>query len=483
MSYSERERQEALDLWFAMSSEMSMEEFVAELGYPSRACLARWARADPRWDPDRPQHRSRPVLSKLEAIRRVSEGASWAEAGRQAGVSASCVGKLCKMYARGGTAALLPKATLRRAAMAERKRSRPAPYETPPQVPDPLPDDPEALRAIIAELRLDNAVLRGVLDVLKAVAGREGAALTGGEKALVASGLEGGFPASALCARLGLPRSTYYARLGAMTRPDPEGELLDAEVRRAFEADGRSGRGYRFVHGRVVAQLGRPVSEKRVRRSMRRQGLAPAGPRAARRYSSYAGEIDPPAPNLLLREDGAHDFRPAAPNLAWASDITEFRLPGDRRKVYLSLVVDLFDGRPVGWSLGTSPDAELANSSLRRAVATLRPGEAPLVHTDRGCHYRWPGWKAICGAAGLRRSMSRKGCSPDNAACEGFFGTFKTELFYGRDWSGWVAEGLIGLLGELLEWWRSGRLRAFREEGRVVWDTIDGRRRRLGLAV
>ena len=45
--------------------------------------------------------------------------------------------------------------------MAEREKPGPAPYETPPEVPDPLPDDPEALRAIIAELRADNAVLRG----------------------------------------------------------------------------------------------------------------------------------------------------------------------------------------------------------------------------------------------------------------------------------------------------------------------------------
>ena len=34
------------------------------------------------------------------------------------------------------------------------------------------------------------------------------------------------------------------------------------------------------------------------------------------------------------------------------------------------------------------------------------------------------------------RSMSRKGCSPDNAACEGFFGRLKTELFYPKNWQG-----------------------------------------------
>ena len=32
--------------------------------------------------------------------------------------------------------------------------------------------------------------------------------------------------------------------------------------------------------------------------------------------------------------------------------------------------------------------------------------------------------------------MSKKGCSPDNAACEGFFGILKKEMFYDRDWEG-----------------------------------------------
>ena len=61
-------------------------------------------------------------------------------------------------------------------------------------------------------------------------------------------------------------------------------------------------------------------------------------------------------------------------------------------KLWWSVVVDLFDGRLVAarWSL--SPDAELANATLRDALASLPEGSAgPLVHSDRGCHYQWPG--------------------------------------------------------------------------------------------
>ena len=183
-----------------------------------------------------------------------------------------------------------------------------------------------------------------------------------------------------------------------------------------------------------------------------------------------------------MRADGTHDFSAGRPNEAWVSDVTEFRLPDDGRKVYLSPVVDLFDGKPVGWAVGTSPDARLTESSLEMACATLGEGEAPVAHTDRGCHYRWPGWKAICGRHGLARSMSRKGTSPDNAACEGFFGNLKNEFFHGRDWSGWTAEAFMELLDGWMAAYSTVRLKAFREGGRTVYDTIDNRRRRLGLA-
>ena len=137
----------------------------------------------------------------------------------------------------------------------------------------------------------------------------------------------------------------------------------------------------------------------------------------------------------------------------------------------------------MAWSISPIPDAELANSSLEAARATLAPGERPVVRTDRGCHYRWPGWKAICEAHSLTRSMSRKGASPDNAAMEGFFGILKNEFFYGRDWRGWDLDSFSSALDAWLRRYSSVRLKSFRENGRTVYDTIDGRRRRLGLAV
>ena len=72
--------------------------------------------------------------------------------------------------------------------------------------------------------------------------------------------------------------------------------------------------------------------------------------------------------------------------------------------------------------------------------------------------------------------------SKTNAACEGFFGRLKEEFFRGRDWRGVTAEAFIAELSEWIGWYREGRLKLFDEGGAKVYDTIAGRRRRLGLA-
>ncbi len=90
--------------------------------------------------------------------------------------------------------------------------------------------------------------------------------------------------------------------------------------------------------------------------------------------------------------------------------------------MYLSPIIDCFDGMVISWSIGTRPDAGLVNTMLDAAVETVTDGEGgTIVHSDRGAHYRWLGWLSRINDARLVRSMSRKGCSQDNAAFEGFF--------------------------------------------------------------
>ncbi len=167
--YDKRAKQDALDLWFSMPGEMSVDDFAAELGYPSGSTLRNWIKADPRHDPDKCQYRSKPVLPKLEAIRRVAEGATAAQAARETGLTPQQVRYSVGRYARGGTAALLPAPARKRRkgeAVDEgktRRASRPArpmPCEQPPGLPEELPDDPAALKAIIADLELVSATAK-----------------------------------------------------------------------------------------------------------------------------------------------------------------------------------------------------------------------------------------------------------------------------------------------------------------------------------
>ena len=320
--------------------------------------------------------------------------------------------------------------------------------------------------------QIEKLLLRAVLDDLKG-AGSHPLSTPMGSRCGLAGRLREatGLPMSTITRFLEIPRSTHCyhaARAGA-----DRDAALRGPVR---EASGRCGRrGYRAVWGQLRRE-GVRVSEKVVRRVMRELGLA-ARRRPRRRWSSYAGEASPAPPNLPLRADGTHGFRAARPNELWAADITESRLPCGA-KCYLSPVIDCFDGRPVAWSIGARPTAELADSSLEAAVATLSPGEAPAVHSDRGSHYRWPGWVAICERHGLARSMSRKGRSGDNARAEGFFGLLKQEFFHPRDWRG---AGLAGFMSELdawMRWFRSGRI-----SQALGWLTPDEHRLALGYAV
>jgi putative transposase len=194
------------------------------------------------------------------------------------------------------------------------------------------------------------------------------------------------------------------------------------------------------------------LSEKVVLRLMKQECLVVAKPKR-RRYGSYLGEISPAPENLVNR-----DFTAVAPNEKWLTDFTEFLIPAG--KVYLSPIIDCFDGKVISWSIGTRPDAELVNTMLDAAVETVaRNSKRPVVHSDRGAHYRWPGWLSRIADAKLIRSRSRKGCSPDNAACEGFFGRLKTELFCPRNWQSTSIEQFILALDSYIRWYNEKRIK------------------------
>jgi transposase InsO family protein len=225
------------------------------------------------------------------------------------------------------------------------------------------------------------------------------------------------------------------------------------EIRKIIEQifiDSRKTYGYRRIHA-ILKNKQIQLSEKVVRRIMREDLLSVQHVKK-RKYSSYKGEISPAVPNIVNR-----NFHADKPNKKWLTDITMFHI--STGKIYLSPIIDCFDGMVVTWSIGTSPSANLVNGMLDEALTTLKNREYPIVHSDRGCHYRWPGWIARMNNAKLVRSMSEKGCSPDNAACEGFFGRLKNEMFYGKSWLNVTKEEFIKELNIYIKWYNEKRIK------------------------
>ncbi len=114
---------------------------------------------------------------------------------------------------------------------------------------------------------------------------------------------------------------------------------------------------------------------------------------------------------------------------------------------------------------------------LEDALATLGPGEAVTCHSDRGLHYRTHAWIDLCAERGVARSMSKKGCSPDNSAMEGFFGRLKNEMFYYRDWKGVDYETFVAMLDEYIIYYNEKRIKKS-----LGWMSPVEYRQSLGLA-
>ena len=99
-------------------------------------------------------------------------------------------------------------------------------------------------------------------------------------------------------------------------------------------------------------------------------------------------------------------FQAAAQNEKWLADITEFQIPAG--KVYRSPIIDCCDGLVMSWPTGEHPNAELVNTMLDAATETVADSSArPIVHSDRGAHYRWPGWLSRIGR--FKRSLIHYG--------------------------------------------------------------------------
>lgn len=241
-----------------------------------------------------------------------------------------------------------------------------------------------------------------------------------------------------------LPPSTYYAHLTCQERPDPYAALRERLTTLFHAAHGRYG--HRRLHACVQAD-GYVIAKKTILKLMQEEQLVCVIRRKRKRRPP--GALGAVAPNLLAR-----DYRVTAPNQKWVTDITEFQVQDTR--VYLTSIMDVFDRQVLAYGIARSPSVAWTNAVLHQALATLRPGETPLVHSDQGFQYRHASWLQLLAEAGAQPSMSRAGTCLDNALMENFFGHLKAEMFHPTTFSN--SDALITAIHEYIAWYNTHRI-------------------------
>jgi len=430
--YPIEKKQAALEHYFANGRNLS--ETVRALGYPSIMMLRRWC---DKYRPGERKSHSCAIINtkerKEEAVYQLNSGAaSLEELSREYGVTPGKIRNWQKI--------MLGEENYITMLKVDDKQL--------PEEKEALLNEKEALQKEVRRLQLEVALLKGAAELIKKDPGVDPKNLTNKEKTILVDALRNEYALKELLDALQLACSSYCYQRNLASMPDKY-EELHHHISKLFEENGKR-YGYRRIHALLVKEE-RLISEKVVRRIMKEFNLFVYGKKKMK-YSSYKGESAPGAENLIVR-----NFHADKPNVKWLTDITEFAIPTG--KVYLSPIVDCFDGFLTSWTIGTSPNAELVNSMLDQAIKTLKGTEHPLVHSDRGCHYRWPGWLERMTSRGLERSMSKKGCSPDNAACEGVFGRIKNEMFYNRSWQGVGIGEFIKILNDYLVWYNEKRIK------------------------
>lgn len=151
------------------------------------------------------------------------------------------------------------------------------------------------------------------------------------------------------------------------------------------------------------------------------------------------------------------EFYADAPNEKWLTDVTEFKyyVNGQKHKVYLSAILDLYDRRIVSYVIGDSNNNPLVFDTLDKAIKS-NPNAHPLFHSDRGFQYTNRVFYSKLQKAGMTQSMSRVAKCIDNGPMEGFWGIIKRERYYGKRFTS--KEELVFMIEKYIDYYNNKRL-------------------------
>ncbi|MCD8854239.1 IS3 family transposase [Staphylococcus epidermidis] len=210
---------------------------------------------------------------------------------------------------------------------------------------------------------------------------------------------------------LNIPKSTYYRWKNKTHKND----TVTQKVIELCKANHYT-YGYRKITALINQCYTSPINHKRVQRMMQKHHL---NCRVRTKKTTRIGKPYYKTDNLLQRQ-----FKASCPMEVLTTDITY--LPFGHSMLYLSSIMDIYNGEIVAYKIDDKQDQSLVNDTLNQ----IDIPEGCILHSDQGSVYTSYAYYQLCEEKGIIRSMSRKGTPADNAPIESFHSSLKSETFY-----------------------------------------------------
>lgn len=259
------------------------------------------------------------------------------------------------------------------------------------------------------------------------------------------------YPISSLCKISNVSKSGYFKWLKHQkTYNDIKNEKI-ANIIEKIHSD-YPDKGYRRIRDDLYRYYNINVNDKRILRICRVLQI-----KSTIKYKNNGCTIQNQHPTYTTENILNRNFKADAPDEKWLTDVSEFHyyVNGEKHRLYLSAILDLYDRRIVAYTIGDSNNTELVYNMFDFAVKN-NPNAHPIFHSDRGYQYTNRTFHSKLVAAGMTQSMSRIARCIDNGPMEGFWGIIKRERYYGKKFNS--RKELVDMIENYINYYNNSRL-------------------------
>lgn len=259
------------------------------------------------------------------------------------------------------------------------------------------------------------------------------------------------YPISSLCKISNVSKSGYFKWLKHQkTYNDIRNEKI-ANIMEKIHSD-YPDKGYRRIRDDLYRYYNINVNDKRILRICRVLQI-----KSTIKYKNNGCTIQNQHPTYTTENILNRNFKADAPDEKWLTDVSEFHyyVNGEKHRLYLSAILDLYDRRIVAYTIGDSNNTELVYNMFDFAVKN-NPKAHPIFHSDRGYQYTNRTFHSKLVAAGMTQSMSRIARCIDNGPMEGFWGIIKRERYYGKKFNS--RKELVDMIENYINYYNNSRL-------------------------